>query len=136
MKTLSPKFYSIVLFGLMGLSALLFLLFVLDVIGVSWMINWCYLLFGIALLAAVVFPIAGMAKDFKSAKNSLMGIGILIVIYIIGFVVSDGESYSIGDRVVEGTVSKHSEAGLITFYAMIAMAIGTIIYTEISKAFK
>ncbi len=136
MKDLSPKFYSIVLFSLMGVSALLFILFMLGAIGVALMINWCYLLFGIAVLTAVVFPIVGMVKNFKSAKYSLIGVGALVIIYVIGLAVSTGESYSIGDRVVEGTVSKHSEAGLITFYAMIILAVGSILYTEISKAFK
>ncbi len=136
MKDLSPKFYSIVLFSLMGVSALLFILFMLGAIGVTLMINWCYLLFGVAVLVAVVFPIVGMVKNFKSAKYSLIGVGALVVIYVIGLAVSTGESYSIGDRVVEGSVSQHSEAGLITFYTMIVLAVGSILYTEISKAIK
>ena len=136
MKDLSPKFYSIVLFSLMGVSTLLFILFMLGAIGVTLMINWCYLLFGIAVLVAVVFPIVGMVKNFKSAKYSLIGVGALVIIYVIGLAVSTGESYSIGDRVVEGSVSQHSEAGLITFYTMIVLAVGSILYTEISKAIK
>lgn len=136
MNNLSPKFYSITLISLMGISALLFILFMLGTIGESLLISWCYLLFGIAVIVAVVFPIVGMIKNFKSAKYSLIGVGALIVIYVIGLAVSTGESYSIGERVVEGSVSKHSEAGLITFYTMIILAVGSIVYTEISKALK
>jgi hypothetical protein len=85
---------------------------------------------------AVIFPIIGIVKNFKSAKYSLIGVGALIIIYVIGLAVSTGEPYSIGERIVEGSVSKHSEAGLITFYVMIALAVGSILYAEISKAIK
>ena len=77
-----------------------------------------------------------MSKDFKKSKNSLIGIGILVLIFVLGMLMSSDESYNIGGRVVEGSVSKYSEAGLITFYVMIALAVIAIVYTEISKAFK
>ena len=133
---INPKVYSIVLFSLLGLSGLLYILFAAELITHGLLLNWCYFLFVISVVTAVVFPVIGMAKDFKKAINSLIGVGALILIFIIGYVMSDGETYSIGDRIVEGTISKLSEAGLITFYVMIVLAVGTIIYTEISKAFK
>jgi hypothetical protein len=136
MNNINPKFYSITLLSLMGISALLFILFMLGTIGESLLIGWCYLLFGIAVIVAIIFPIVGMIKNFKSAKYSLIGVGALVVIYLIGLAISTDESYSIGDRVVEGSASKYSEAGLITFYTMIILAVVAIVYTEISKALK
>ena len=132
----TSKLYSIILISLLSLSAVLYLLFIAEIISHGLLLNWCAILFVVATLSSVVFPIIGMAKDFKKAINSLIGIGALLLIFIVGYVMSSGEVYAIGDRVVEGTVSKLSEAGLYTFYVMIVLAIGTIIYTEISKAFK
>ena len=133
---INSKFYSVLLFSLLGLSAILYLLFAAEVISHGLLLNWCLILFVLAALSAVVFPIVGMVKDFKKAINSMVGVGVLIIIFGIGYSMSNEEVYSIGDRVVEGAVSKLSEAGLYTFYVMILLAVGTIIYTEISKAFK
>ena len=133
---INSKVYSIILVSLLGLSAVLYLLFAAELISHGLLLNWCAILLIVATLSAVVFPIIGMAKDIKKAINSLIGIGALLVIFVIGYIMSNEEVYSIGDRVVEGTMSKISEAGLFTFYVMIVLAVGTIIYTEISKAFK
>ena len=132
----NTRLYSILLFALMGISGLLYILFAFEVVSESVMLNWCFLLFGVAALVAIIFPVIGMVKDFNRAKNSLIGVGALVVIFLIGYFMSTEEAYNIGERVVEGTLSKRSEAGLITFYAMIAIAILAIIWTEVSKAFK
>jgi hypothetical protein len=132
----NSKIYSIILLALLGVSAILYLLFAAEIVSHGLLLNWCYLLFGLAAAAAVVFPIMGMVKDFKKAVNSLIGVGALIVIFFIGYALSTDEAYKIGERVVEGVASKRSEAGLVTFYVMFFLAIGTIIYAEISKAFK
>lgn len=132
----NQKLYSIILFSLLGISGLLFILFMSGAVGEGLMLNWCFLLFGIAALAAVVFPVIGMVKDFKKAKGSIIGVALLFVFFIVGYVMSTDESYTIGESVIDGMTSKYSEAGLITFYIMIVLAIAVIIYTEISKAFK
>ncbi|HAW52528.1 MAG TPA: hypothetical protein DCX54_09420 [Flavobacteriales bacterium] len=111
-------------------------MFAFEVISHGLLLNWCYVLFVLAALSALIFPLVGMAKDFKKAINSLIGVAVLIIIFGVGYSLSSGEAYTIGDQVVEGTMSKLSEAGLYTFYVMILLAVGTIIYTEISKAFK
>ena len=133
---LSSKLYSIILSSLLGLSGLLYVLFIGGIIGEALLINWCYLLLIIAGAVSVVFPIIAMAKDFKKSKNSLIGIGVLVLIFVLGMLMSSDESYNVGGSVVEGSVSQYSEAGLITFYVMITLAVIAIIYTEISKAFK
>jgi hypothetical protein len=136
MRGLNPKFFSYLLLSLLGLSGVLYILFALQVIGEGVMLNWCFMLFGVAALVAVIFPIIGMVKDFQKAKNSLIGVGILIVIFVLGYALSTEETYRVGESIVEGAVSRRAEAGLIAFYVMIVMAIVAIIYTEISKAFK
>ena len=136
MMGINPKIYSALLYALMGISGLLYILFALEVVSEGIMLNWCFLLFGIAALVAIVFPLIGMVKDFARAKNSLIGVAALVVIFVIGYALSTDEAYKIGERVVEGAISQRSEAGLITFYVMIAVAIVAIIYTELSKAFK
>lgn len=133
---INQKLFSIILFGLLGISGLLFILFMSGFVGEGLMLNWCFLLFGIATIAAVVFPVIGMVKDVRKAKGSIIGVALLVVFFIIGLLMSTEETYTIGESAVDGMTSKYSEAGLITFYIMIVLAIAVIIYTEISKAFK
>ena len=133
---LNPRIFSSILLGLLGISGILYILFAFGAIGEGVMLNWCFILFGIAAVVAIVFPILGMVKDFQKAKRSLVGVGILVVIFVIGYALSSDEAYKVGEQVVEGSVSKRAEAGIIAFYVMIVLAIVAIIYTEISKAFK
>ena len=132
----NSKLFSIILISLLGLSGLLYLLFVFGAIDSGLLINWCFVLFGIAVLVAIVFPAIGMARDFKKSLRSIIGVGVLLVIFGLGMMLATDETYKVGELVVEGGVSQKAEAGLITFYVMIVIAIGTILYTEFSKAFK
>ena len=132
----NSKLFSIILASLLGLSGLLYVLFVAEIIDEGILINWCYALLIVSGAVSVVFPIIAMAKDFKKSKNSLIGIGILVLIFVVGMVTASDESYTVGGNLIDGSVSKYSEAGLITFYVMIALAVVAIIYTEISKALK
>lgn len=134
----NSKLYNIILFSLLGISAVLSVLFFFtdDVIGAGTMLNWCYVLLGIAVVAAIGFSIVTMAKDISKAKASLVGMGALIVIMGIGYLLSTDEAYQVGEEVVEGAVSKRAEAGLIGFYIMFLIAVGSIIFVELRKALK
>ena len=77
----NTRLYSILLFALMGISGLLYILFALEVVSEGVMLNWCFLLLSIAGVVAVILPVIGMLKDFKRARNSLIGVGALVVIF-------------------------------------------------------
>lgn len=132
------KLFSIILGGLLGLSALISVLFAFDVVSEGMLITWCYLLLGVATITAVVFPIMSLAKDLKKAKIALMGIGGLVLLCVISYVLAGSEELMDmnGAVLADSSTSKLSEAGLICFYFLGAIAIGSIIYTEVSKTFK
>ena len=132
------KLFSIILIALLGLSALLSILFMFDVVSEGLLITWCYILLAIAAIAAVVFPIISMAQNPKGAKNALIGVGALVLICVLGYLMSGNEVHVNidGDILADESTSKKSEAGLIAFYIMGVMAIGTIVYAEVSKIFK
>jgi hypothetical protein len=132
------KLFNIILYSLLGLSALLSVLFAVDVVSEGILILWCYILLGVATVAAVVFPLITMAKNPKNAKNALIGVGGLIIVFGLGYVLSGSEEiFDANAKVLaDGATSKLSEAGLIAFYILGAGAIGTIIFSEVSKMFK
>ncbi|KJS06614.1 MAG: hypothetical protein CMD31_01650 [Flavobacteriales bacterium] len=102
------------------------------------LINWCYILLGIATLTAIVFPIMTMAQNPKNAKNALIGVVGLAVVFAIGyFTASNEEVFDASAKLLaDASTSQLSEAGLNAFYILGVGAIGVIIFSEVSKIFK
>jgi hypothetical protein len=132
------KLFSIILFSLLGLSAVLSLLFAFNMVSEGLLINWCYALLGIAVVATIGFFIIEMVKNPTKAKSALVGMAVLVAICAISYFMSGNEIHSNtdGDVLADEATSQLSEGGLIAFYILGALAIGSIIYAEVSKAFK
>lgn len=132
------KLYRIILIALLGLSAVLSVLFFVGAVSEGLLITWCYILFGIAALAAIVFPILNMVQNPKGAKNALIGVVALVVVFGLGYALAGSEEFFThdGNLLADAATSKKSEAGLIAFYIMGAAAIGAVIFAEVSKMLK
>jgi len=134
----NTKLFRIILAALLGLSALFSVLFAFDVVSEGALLSWCYLLLAIAAITAIVFPIISMAKDPKKAVNALIGIGVLLLVCAIGYALADAKEYVDydGNLLADAASSRKSEAGLIAFYILGAAAIGSVIFSEVSKMLK
>lgn len=96
-----------------------------------------YFLFFAALVAAIVLPMLSIAQNPKSLAKSGMGIGALVVLFIIAYAVSGSEvTLKYAALGVEESGSKLIGAGLIMFYITVLVAIGGMIYSEINKSLK
>ncbi len=135
---MNNKLFSIILYVLLGLSAVLSVLFFMDIVSEGMLINWCYILLGIATLTAIVFPIMTMAQNPKNAKNALIGIVGLAIVFTLGyFMAGDEEVFDASAKLLaDKSTSQLSEAGLNAFYILGVGAIGVIIFSEVSKIFK
>lgn len=145
---MNNKLFNILFYGLLGLSTLVALYFFIvtdfndlnknaqETSGV--IITFCYVLLGIATLTAIVFPIMTMAQNPKNAKNALIGIVGLAVVFAIGYAMAGNEEVFDASAVLlaDESTSKMSEAGLNAFYILGLGAIGVIIFSEVSKIFK
>jgi hypothetical protein len=96
-----------------------------------------YALITIAVLSAIVFPLIQGLQNPKSLVKSLIGVGALVVLFIIGYALSSSTVAAnwAAKGITEGT-SKLVGAGLIMFYIVLITAALGLIYSEISKAFK
>jgi hypothetical protein len=96
-----------------------------------------YVLLAVAVLAAIVFPIVNGIKSPKELKGSLIGLGVLLVIFGISYAISGSEvssrQMSLG---VDETEMKLIGAGIVMFYITLVLSIVGLIYSEISKAIK
>ena len=79
-----------------------------------------------------------MATNPKKAKSALIGVGVLVVICAVAYFMSSNEVHSNidGDILADAGTSKLSEGGLIAFYILAVVAIGSIVFAEVSKMFK
>lgn len=89
-----------------------------------------YILIGVCVLAAVGMPLVKAFGDPESLKKMGMGVGALLVVFLISYFTASGES----SGEVSASTAKMVGAGLTTFYILAAGAIIGIIYTEFKKA--
>lgn len=89
-----------------------------------------YILIGVCILTAVGMPLVKAFGDPDSLKKMGMGVGALVVVFLVGYFTASGETT--GDA--SETTAKMVGAGLTTFYVLAIAAIGGIVYSEIKKA--
>lgn len=95
----------------------------------------CYILFAVAALAAVVFPVLQLIQNPKNAKGALIGIGALVVVLGISYLLaSDVNPTKMEDVTAE--TAKRVGTGLYAFYILGIVAVAATVYSEVSKLFK
>lgn len=90
-----------------------------------------YLLIILCALAAVVIPLIQSFGDPQSLIKSGIGLGALLVVFVIGYALADPDA----EGATEG-VSKFVGGGIIAMYIFFFAALAGIVYTEISKFIK
>lgn len=94
-----------------------------------------YILFGVAIVAAIGGSLLKAVTNPKNIKGSLIGLGVIVVITIISYALASDEVLkSYGD--ITASSSRWSEAGLFMLYILFALAVLAIIYSNISKSLK
>ena len=91
-----------------------------------------YVLIAVAALTSIIFPIREIIQQPKHAKGTLMGLGALLAVIILGYLLS-GEGVihgATGKVLAEGFTSKMVGAGIISFYIFIIGATLAIVYSE------
>jgi len=89
-----------------------------------------YILIGVCVLAAVGMPLMRAMGDPESLKKMGIGVGALLVVFLISYFTASGEP--VGEA--SATTTKLVGAGLTTFYILAIAAIAGIVYTEVTKA--
>lgn len=96
-----------------------------------------YGLFAVAIVSAIVLPLINALKSPKDLVKSGMGVGALLVVFLISFGLAGSEvtakytAQGIGE-----SSSKLIGAGLTMFYIVFIAALVGIVFSEISKALK
>ena len=96
-----------------------------------------YILLIASIGAAVLMPLASAVKTPGTFKKALMGVGFLVVLFGIAYVLSGSEVTA--EHAAKGITESSSKllgAGLIMFYLTLLGSVVGIVYSEISKALK
>lgn len=105
----------------------------------SSLLNWAYILCGIAILAALVFPIARLFTRPKQAMKSFIGLAVVVVLVLIAYAIADGTpmkiiGYNGPDNVPSMLIL--SDTIIYTMYFLFAGAVLAILGTEIYRRMK
>lgn len=141
------KILRIGLIVLLAISALLLILFYAGGENVSGQpvytnifIVWAYVLTGIAVGFTIIFPIIQMITHPEQAKKGLLGIGALVVVIAIAYVMSSTELLGIKNpELVKYDVPstlKYAGTMINSIYVLTVIAILSMVYTEVAKIFK
>lgn len=98
-----------------------------------------YLMIAGAAIAAIAFPVMYLAKHPEQAKGALKGIGGLVAIVLVSYLIASGEIMEFPGSEKFGMTeasTKRVGMGLITFYLLALGAVGAVLYAELGKAFK
>ena len=151
MSNILSRIITISLYVLMGVSVLLMLIFYFgsDVPGTEatpmrepvvtdTILAWAYVLVGLAILSALIFPAIRMILNPKNAKKALIGIVGIAVIVFIAWQFSSDEVLPLAAENPDNVphVLKFAGTQLGTMYILLVLAILSIFYTEIRNLFK
>ena len=97
---------------------------------------WSYILFAVAIVAALIFPIIRLFTRPKEAMKSFIALAGIVILVLIAYSMSDGTIMDIpgysGSDNVPGTL-KFTDTILITTYFLGIGSIGAIVVTEIIR---
>ncbi|MBN2681476.1 MAG: hypothetical protein JXR58_03145 [Bacteroidales bacterium] len=87
-------------------------------------------------ISAILFPIVFF--NLKKAKNTLIGIGVLVLLIVISYALADSSAVVIvgSDEVLSESLLKNVGTGINLMFALIGLAVVAWIYAEVSKFFK
>ena len=92
-----------------------------------------------ALASILVFAVFYIIKNFKQAKSSIVGIGVLLLVFILAFIISPADDVPLAffeKAFANPDMSKLIGSGLISLYIFIAGIFAVIIFTQVFKLIK
>ena len=96
-----------------------------------------YVMIGAATLTTILFGLKKMLSNTKNAKKTLYTIGGLIIVCIISYIIASGDVLSSYEKYdISSAQAKNVGMGLVMFYILAAAAIASVLFAELSKAFK
>ena len=110
-----------------------------NAMGVNVMLIYAYVVFAVALVLAIVFPVINILSNPKGAMRTLVGLVAMIVIFGISYLLaSDAPVPNPAENgfFTNAATLKLTDVGLYSAYAIFVIAILVILWGEIRSAVK
>ncbi|MCW3807273.1 hypothetical protein [Plebeiibacterium marinum] len=143
------KILNFVLYALIAVTVVFTIMFYTggDVAGETYqtpvytdmILNWAKALVFATAIIAILFEIFHLVLNPKNAVRTLISIGALIVIALISYSLADGTPMELGGYEGSDNVPsmlKLAGAFLYGTYILLAVVVGAILVSEVSKVFK
>lgn len=134
------KLLSIFKYVLLAISALtiLSIFFLGEDGGTNVMLVWTYILLGLTLAAALVFPLINLVQNPKAAMRSLIGLGVMIVVLAVSYAMSNTDPVvnSAGGFFTDPSELIVTDMGLYTTYIALGAAILAVVFGEVRNSIK
>ncbi|HIX03606.1 MAG TPA: hypothetical protein H9863_05765 [Candidatus Odoribacter faecigallinarum] len=103
------------------------------------LLTWCYILGVIAIILALIFPLINLFTRPKQAVKSFIGLGVIFIIILIAYALSDGTplkipGYNGPDNVPSRLIM--TDTLIYAMYFLLGGALIAIIGTGIYRKFK
>jgi len=101
---------------------------------VSTMVTLALLVLAITVILTLVFSFGNLASDGKKLKKALISIGVFAAVVLVAFLFSTGIETPLKDGdMLSAAGSRWIETGLRTFYLLVFIAVGAMLYTGIAR---
>ena len=101
---------------------------------VSTMVTLALIVLAITVSLTLIFSNTNLASDPKKLKKALLSIGAFGVVVLVAFLFSSGTETPLKDGdILSAAGSRWIETGLRTFYFLVFIAVGAMLYTGIIR---
>ena len=101
---------------------------------VSTMITLALLVLAITVVLTLVFSFGNLASDGEKLKKALVSMVVFVAVVLIAFLFSTGTETPLKNgEMLSATGSRWIETGLRTFYFLVFIAVGAMLYTGIAR---
>ncbi len=138
MKLIKPIFYAVVAILVLIIFSMVY--FVNDGAGTATNLGLTlvYILLGLTILAAIVFPIRTIVQDPASGVRALIGVAAIGLIFLIGYAVSGDEVTYVYEKngVTTAGASQLIGGAMNLMFITLAAIVGATIFSEVRNLIK
>ncbi|MCH5306282.1 MAG: hypothetical protein J1E79_07360 [Rikenella sp.] len=134
------KYLPIIKYVLLIVSAILLIFGMVQGEGAALdtMLVWSLIVVLLTIALTVIMPLIAVFQNPKSAVRSLIGLGILVVVFLISYALATDDPIKLAsNKVIDNTFDlKFSDTALWMTYITFAGVILSILFGEVYKVFK
>ncbi len=131
------KYLSIIKYILLIVSAILVIAGA--VTGkVDLMLGWSFAMILLTIALTIIMPLVAVFQNPKSATRSLIGLGVIVVVFLVSYALASDEPIKLASgKVMDNSFElKFSDTALYATYIAFAGVVLSILYGELYKVFK